>query len=460
MGRFSTTVHIKSGLGATKFINSFCEVMKKRGFVKCTEDECALSYFMAFSEGGWVTLSSDKYSDDPRKAKDDARQIAEGMKTAAFSVEVVDSDFAILTLNDGDSIIVGNGSGYGFEDAPKGERSKWEPLLAEGKTWEQLAECRDKSEVFVEDALWEAAQILGLEPEYICADFEELSGKADGDKNISALYFKKAGSKGKAMSLNAAFVKVFGEGLEPMGFKKIKSRYPYYVRVVPGGEIVHIITYRTESDLLPGEKHFNILGGVATVYKDDIDLTQDPFVENIEWLLDNRHLLYLCFEDECDREFEKSIFKFSYICDDENSLLSEMYRALDTTKQVMLPAISKAVDIDTCIVYLLQIHKLAGFDEWGEGLLYLKTPNYAEIIEVDTKRWHEINKHNLEKQKPGYSQEEYEQQCRRGDEVIEREITAIKEILTTPELLKKYMEEMERRKAANLEIFRSYGLDI
>ena len=224
MGRFSTTVQIKNGFGNMKFINSFCEVMKKRGFVKCTEDECALSYFMAFGEGGWVTLSSDKYPDDPRKAKDDARQIAEGMKTAAFSVEVVDSDFAILTLNDGDSIIVGDGSGYGIEDAPKGERGKWEPLLAEGKTWEQLAECRDKREVFVEDALWEAAQVLGIEPEYICAGFEELSGKADGGKNISALYFKKAGSKGKAMSLNAAFVKVFGEGLERLwGLRRSKE---------------------------------------------------------------------------------------------------------------------------------------------------------------------------------------------------------------------------------------------
>lgn len=45
MGRFSTTVHIKDNAGRRKVINSFCEVMKKRGFVPCSEDEAALSEF-------------------------------------------------------------------------------------------------------------------------------------------------------------------------------------------------------------------------------------------------------------------------------------------------------------------------------------------------------------------------------------------------------------------------------
>ena len=43
------------------------------------------------------------------------------------------------------------------------------------------------------------------------------------------------------MGLNTAFKKVYGELLEPYGFKKLKGRNPYFVRMV-GDEIVHVIT--------------------------------------------------------------------------------------------------------------------------------------------------------------------------------------------------------------------------
>lgn len=43
-------------------------------------------------------------------------------------------------------------------------------------------------------------------------------------------------------TLNSAFNKVFGEGLEPFGFKrlkKVKNKFPYFVRVINNG-ILHI----------------------------------------------------------------------------------------------------------------------------------------------------------------------------------------------------------------------------
>ncbi|MDE7193050.1 MAG: hypothetical protein K2O14_03670, partial [Oscillospiraceae bacterium] len=115
MGRFSSTVQIKGS--ADKVKDQLCEVMKKRGFVSCQEDEASLSYLLAFGEG-WATLASEKYRNDPKQADEDARQLAEGMNTRCFSVEIVDSDFAILKLFGGghsDEVIVGDGSGYGIE---------------------------------------------------------------------------------------------------------------------------------------------------------------------------------------------------------------------------------------------------------------------------------------------------------------------------------------------------------
>lgn len=121
MGRFSTTVQIRNNTPRIKFTDLFCEMMKKRGFVPCAADEAALSYLLAFGEGGWVTLTSEEeYKGSPQKAYDDSREMAAALNTSAFTVEVVDSDFAVLTLNNGDTVIVGDGSGYGIEEPARG----------------------------------------------------------------------------------------------------------------------------------------------------------------------------------------------------------------------------------------------------------------------------------------------------------------------------------------------------
>lgn len=48
-----------------------------------------------------------------------------------------------------------------------------------------------------------------------------------------------------AKSLQSEFVKFYREKLEPLGFKKVKGRQPYFVRVV-NDEILHIFTFRGE----------------------------------------------------------------------------------------------------------------------------------------------------------------------------------------------------------------------
>ena len=246
MGRFSTTVHVKDNVGRIEFINSFCGIMKNHGFVPCSEDEAEQSYVFAFGDG-WVTLVNKYYKDDRLKAGDDAMNMSAALKTSAFMMDVIDSDFAYIHLfapNGGkDGVAVGDTSGYGVEKPKRGKQKFWKPLLAEGKTWEQFSETVAKNAVFVEDTLEELAEVLEIEPSYICADFEDITEK--GGSNVTTFYFKKA-AKSNTMSLNAAFKQVFGEALEPLGFKLIKSKYPYFVRVV-SNEIVHYVTFANET---------------------------------------------------------------------------------------------------------------------------------------------------------------------------------------------------------------------
>lgn len=452
MGRFSATVQIKNNADRTGFVNSFCDMMKKRGFEPCSEDEAALSYLLAFGEGGWVTLTSEEYKNNFQKAYDDSRQMAETLKTSAFSVEVVDSDFAILKLcnSDGgeDKVVVGRGSGCGVDNA-EGTRELWEPLLTDEKTWEQFSETAAKNEVFVEDALAELSEVLGIEPYYICADFDEVLDRADENENIMALYFKKAAAK-KSMSLNAAFVKVFGEALEPLGFKKIKSKYPYFVRVVPGGEIIHIITYMEDWCPYPGRKEFNILGGIATVYRHKIDLSLAPKVNSFWLYTIARFYSRITPESELDNEYRLSICHFSLEENREASILNALKYSLELTNKFIFPQLNTAVDIESSLIYLNRLGQLCGtsnfnsdlhFDgcfDYDEGLLYVKADD-------------EGLKSRLKKIMDGTTP---------SDEGGRQRAAEKYKFLSDPVIHEKVLLELERRKAANTEILRSYGLDI
>lgn len=451
MGRFSTTVHIKNSIERMRFVNSFCDMMKKRGLVPCSEDEAAQSYLFAFGEG-WVTLVNADYKDNPQKAYDDTREMAAAMKTSAFSVEVIDSDFALLKLcnSDGgdDKVIVGDGSGYGIEEPMRGERQHWEKLLVEGKTWEQFSETAAKNEVFVENALAELAGVLGIEPYYICADFDEVLNRADENKNITVLHLKKAA--GKNLTLNAAFKQVFGEALEPLGFKLIKSKYPYFVRVVPGGEIIHIITYAEMWCPYNGRKEFDVISGIATVYRYKIDLNL-PQKVNANWLSPiSRFYSSTTPESEYDDEFRKSIYSFGFEEADESSLYDALNYALELTKKYILPQLYTSIDLESSLIYLKRLGQSTDTCNFNSKLNFGGAGNAAEgflYIKVDDEEFKTLLKNMIDGTTP--SDEEGRQ---RAAEKLN--------FFNDPVIHAKVLLELERRKAANTEILKSYGLSL
>lgn len=510
MGRFFSTVHIKNNTDRKGFIDSFCEAMKKRSFVPCKKGEAALSYLLAFSEGGWVTLSSDEYSDDPAKASDDVRQIAEEMKTSGFAVEVVDSDFATLKLFGGDhsdEVIVGDGSGYGIEEAPKGKRECWEQLLSEDKTWEQLSEAWERHEVFVEDNLCGAAPILGIESKYMTSDYGELSNNSDSDVNIVPLYFanEKDGKKSKPMTLNAAFIKVFGEGLEPFGFKRLKktqNKFPFFVRAV-GDEILQIVSYRTLTSSKLKHKCIEILSGIITLYRRNIDFTVPPanwhdlvgvknlfddFGDdiNIEPSFMKKTVQELKAEPKpmfvkidgklctviqtLEETFRGSIGDFHCKTDDVEQMLHDLEKAFNAVKGVILPVFDKVTDLNSCIAYKYKLYGFLGnmilcpFDEFvtnsyyscSDALILIK----AGYRDNDTKRMEKVIINSLKIHlAPHDDPVEVENRLRIKYEKSRSEQVAFRnEILDDPELYKRALEELERCKAENIEKLKAYGL--
>lgn len=430
MGRFSTTLHIKSG--KARFEKAFAGVMKKRGFTLCDEDEAAVSYLYACG-GDWVTLTNECYDKDTG-VYDDARELAAAFNTSAFSVEVVDSDFADLRLfgENEDKAIVGDGTGYGVANE-RGDREKWKPLIAAGKTFDMLAELWEKCDV--EKALYRSAEVFGIIPKYMSADFDELS-----EKEAVPLFFKKF--KTKNMSLNAAFLKVFGEALEPLGYKKIKSKYPYFVRVVTD-EIIHVISYYNYKRCYdPGHNYIMIQGGVATVYRARLDLTRTPKMEN--WLRSNCDIYIYRLEHDLEEQDDKLKERLYSNPSSPEEPLKAMGSELELTKRFMLPALAKMVNLGACIEHDSEIGMhiflyddgcfgaTYGNSYYNDGLIYFKT---------DRSVFDNIFKNA------------------RSDFAMKQK-AYFERVHGDPELYAEVQAELERRKAANTEILRSYGLDI
>ncbi len=469
MGRFGATVHIKNEVGRTEFMNKFCDFMKKQGFVTCEEDEAEKTCLLAFG-CGWATLANEDYGSNPRQAYDDCKQIAKALKTSAFSVEIVNSDFAILTLNDGDKVIVGDGSGYGIEEPERGSRKSWEYLLAEGRTFEQFSEIVSRNDTFAEETLCSAADILGVERELICADYDEIMEKSDSSDAVM-LCFKKAAEK--KLSLNAAFKKVFGEALGPLGFKLIKSKYPYFVKVV-SDEIIHYVTIANERADGRGDhgvkyKCFNVFCGISTVYSGRIDFDENhakfsssDFIDSIRDIYTNSR------RPDYDMEYRASISCFYYDPTSTTDMIKALNKALKVTNEHAIPVTNLVVTLEKCMDYFdLMGHWIytVSLHSNDESLLCTKLFSADEYVMFCNRR----NERNIEQYRHELNsdselspkmRESYEGRIRCIMERREEDKKKYYGFFTNPEIQEGAPAELERRKRENTEKLRKYGLNI
>ncbi len=300
------------------------------------------------------------------------------------------------------------------------------------------------------------------------------------------LHFKKADKK-KALSLNAAFIQVFGEALEPLGFVKLKKvKHPYFVRLI-GDEILHIVTYRKVRSIKRGYNSFEILGGIVTLYRRHIDFsdiqnfqlkTNLDFYRNSNLELDEE-IMESAIRFECEvweksRDWFVTVESFngafrrsivSFLCKSDDSV-EGVKNAFNVTKHVMLQVFDKVTELNEYIDYVYKFNagrlRLCDFEEFitsdcyssSEGLLLIKANYRDDGIERMERKL------AMEAKESKYNQKEIEAK-RNARNNYRLEQNAIRDkMLDDPELNAKVMAELERCKVNNIEVLRSYGLEI
>ena len=366
MGNFFTSMQIynPNQLDRDHFINFFSDEMKKSGYVLSNSDESELSYILRFADScKWVTITSEAYEHENQLSKTDTIRIAKMLKTTCINTTVIDSDCAVMDLYDEsgkkkDSLIMGRADDYFGDNIPQPSEKIWKTFLSSNSTWEQFSKICNENNVFVEDSLSKLAGIIGMDSGNILFSAED----AQEDEQTVFLYFKEArtsitmSQNGKIvykapqkLTLNTAFKQIIGKALEPYGFKVIKGRHPYIVRVI-NNEILHIITFRTETpDYSEGDRAFAIMGGIATIYRKKITLDQSP-IQNYGWF-NYMFDFYEALTDERNANVLGQLFISCYYSDKPDSLISVMNTGAENLIKYVLPVMDKINNIDSCLDY-------------------------------------------------------------------------------------------------------------
>ena len=462
MGNFFTSIQIHNPekLSKEQFIDLFCNKMKENGFVVCSAEEYEISYALSFADNcKWVSIGSESYEQGNAAAQKDVGNIAKMLNVCCINITVVDSDFAMLDMysNKGkklDTVVMGRADDYLGDDIPVPKKNAWSAILSEGSTWERFTAVQQGDYIFVEDGLAELAPLLDMDSRNILFDYEDAS---ESDENTCFLYFKKASTKkSKKLTLNAAFKQIFGEALEPLGFVKIKSKHPYFVRVV-NGEILHIITFYKGG---PGE--FTIDGGIATVYREKFDFDQDVLA-NLNALNDTAQFYAYSFKDYSKDDTVFRERSYYYLPNDNDSIEQTFIKALEQAKQYILPVLDDIVSLRDCIEHFLIYPSIVCIvpDETAdfgnnEGLLYFKIDDHSDMIQ-------EFNKSNISYKKRNKNKRnfdsEFKRYCDSGEEYRMELISKRDAIYNDPIIYQQVMEELERRRQANIEKLQAYGLN-
>ena len=158
-------------------------------------------------------------------------------------------------------------------------------------------------------------------------------------------------------SLKAAFK----ETLEPHGFKKVKGRYPHFVRMATP-EIIQVINYRLEQalSLQLEEKRFEVYCAVGSIYRPEINLNRSVYA-SMDWIHTTMPHMYMKAKRNEITVYENEQPGVDYIIKkgDEASLREQIAFAMTGIEHYVIPAFDKLVDLKTCVDYL----ELYGFDE-------------------------------------------------------------------------------------------------
>lgn len=257
--------------------------------------------------------------------------------------------------------------------------------------------------------------------------------------------------------LKTEFVNYYKEKLEPYGFRKVKGRQPYFVRVV-NDEILHIFTFQPRGfSSKPWEgKYFWLICGVATVYRKEINFSVAPS-NNCDWLIP---LVTLCLKRETHYPNHQPVdFKdFVYT---EGNIASVLKETEDGAKTI-ISELDKITSMDDALRYFLKYNiNNIKFRRWEDDSCFDEESLYYARKEFDYKKIERIfEEKRLDLDNCNWSEAEKRMDYEGLPAWEERLKAARDKIINNKEVYEEAMRLLEKQYNTNVEKLIGYGLDI
>ena len=244
------------------------------------------------------------------------------------------------------------------------------------------------------------------------------------------------------MAFKSEFMKIFKEGLEPYGFKRMKGT-DFFGKLV-NEEILLFISFKKYSPPDRGLKAFDVISGVQTIYSPD--LSTSTF-----------ELPALRMTNYCVPGIEGNI-KAQYVYNESN-LSIVLEEALTTTKEVILPLLTSIKDLKSCVEFLVRFRfdLLYGADTLNrDSVLLIMTDNH-DSFEAVFRQQEELAKRIAN---DDTSSDYYRYIKKRFFDSIQETIESRDRVWASKELQEAVHKEAARRAEINKAQLRKYGFDI
>ncbi len=268
------------------------------------------------------------------------------------------------------------------------------------------------------------------------------------------------------------FIEIFGEGLAPYGYVRLKkSKHVYFGKLI-NDEMLAVVTYRKYSNC--GKiRSYEILSAVTSVYGEDLTMDEDS-VPDIAWLNTN---ISMCGKDGgIYKDIYDDVIDQEYMGDDENIITEVLTKSLELTKKYSLPAYEKVENLnsffDYCIKYNrweLVYSKAARRGEYLESALgYISFVIFGNdiekykkwIYEDEEKKVKELNR-NIEIGNVAIgTKEQYEEIIADIHENVLKSVEIFENIASDNELYEKVCKLIEENKKINIEKLKKFGFKV
>lgn len=258
--------------------------------------------------------------------------------------------------------------------------------------------------------------------------------------------------------LKTEFVNYYEKKLEPYGFRKVKGRHPYFVRVV-NDEILHIFTFQPRGFASnPWEgKYFWLICGVATVYRKEINFSVAPS-NNCDWLIS---LGTLCERKETDYPDSNQPRDYKDFVYNEGNITSVLNETEDGTK-LIIRELNKIKNMDDALGYFLKYNTdNITFDRWDDSSRFDEESLYYARKEFDYNKIEKIfEKKRLDLDNCSWSNEEKKIYYEGLPLWKERLKNARDKFINNKEVYEEGMKLLKERYETNVDKLIGYGLDI